>query len=39
VNPKYPAVRLDGQYKLPAKLDTVNVGTHQSTVTQKQPAE
>jgi hypothetical protein len=39
VNPKYHAVRLDGQYKLPAKIDTVNIGVHESTVTQKQPAE
>jgi hypothetical protein len=35
VNGKYPNVRLDGQYKLPAKLDTVTIGEGQSTVTQR----
>jgi hypothetical protein len=39
VNPKFPAVRLDGDYKLPAKIDTVNIGTHESIVTQRQPAQ
>ena len=35
VNRKFPNVRLDGQYKLPAKLDTVTIGERESTVTQK----
>jgi hypothetical protein len=39
VNPKYPTVRLDGEYKLPVKIDSVNIGAHESTVIQKQSAE
>lgn len=35
VNNKYPSVRLDGQYQLPAKLNTVTIGEGESTVTQK----
>ena len=35
VQPKYPAVRLDGDYKLPARLDTVKIAEHQATVTQR----
>jgi hypothetical protein len=39
VNPKFPAVRLDGDYKLPVKIDAVTIGTHESTVIQRQPPE
>ena len=35
VQPKYPTIRLDGDYKLPARLDTVHVSNHESSVTQK----
>ena len=35
VNPKYPTVRLDGEYKLPARLDTVKIEERRGVVTQK----
>jgi 3-deoxy-D-manno-octulosonic acid (KDO) 8-phosphate synthase len=35
VNPKYPSVKLDGEYKLPAHLDTVRIESRQGVVTQK----
>ena len=35
VNPKYPSVQLDGDYKLPARLDTVAIQDRQGVVTQK----
>ena len=35
VNPKYPSVKLEGEYKLPARLDTVRIATRQGIVTQK----
>jgi hypothetical protein len=35
VNPKYPQVDLDQDYKLPAKMDAVVIGQGKGTVTQK----
>jgi len=35
VNPKYPSIRLDGEYKLPARIDTVAIRARQGVVTQK----
>lgn len=35
VNPKYPSVQLDGDYKLPARIDTVRIQDRQGIVTQK----
>lgn len=35
VNPKYPQVDLDQDYKLPAKMDSVVIGAGKGTVTQK----
>jgi hypothetical protein len=35
VNPKFPSVRLDGDYKLPVRIDTVQIGNRNGTVTQK----
>jgi hypothetical protein len=35
VNPKYPSIRLDGQYKLPVRIDTVKIGDRRGTVAQK----
>ncbi|MCU1285731.1 MAG: hypothetical protein JWO13_2081 [Acidobacteriales bacterium] len=35
VNPKFPTVRLDGDYKLPVRIDTVQIGHRTGTVTQK----
>jgi hypothetical protein len=35
VNPKYPSVQLDGDYKLPARIDTVRIEDRQGVVTQK----
>lgn len=34
VQKKFPSVRLDGQYKLPEKLNNVTIADRQSTVTQ-----
>jgi hypothetical protein len=35
VNPKYPNIKLDGEYKLPTRLDTVSVQERLGVVTQK----
>jgi hypothetical protein len=35
VNPKYPTIRLDGDYKLPARIDTVTIEQRSGIVTQK----
>lgn len=35
VNPKYPNVRLDGEYTLPAKMDSVTIDARKGTVVQK----
>jgi hypothetical protein len=35
VNPKYPNIRLNGQYKLPVRIETVQIGDRRGTVTQK----
>jgi len=35
VNPKYPSVQLDGDYKLPARMDTVTIVERRGIVTQK----
>jgi len=35
VNPKYPTISLDGDYKLPAKIDIVNIEERRGIVTQK----
>lgn len=35
VNPKYPSIKMDGEYKLPARLDTVHIEARQGIVTQK----
>lgn len=35
INPKYPSIKLDGEYKLPARIDTVKVLEHLGVVTQK----
>jgi hypothetical protein len=35
VNPKYPNISLDGEYKLPVRIDTVTIGDRRGTVTQK----
>jgi hypothetical protein len=35
VNPKYPTIRLDGDYKLPARMDTVTIEERRGVVTQK----
>jgi hypothetical protein len=35
VNPKYPNVRLNGDYHLPTKIDTVSIEKDKGTVTQK----
>ena len=35
VQPKYPKVRLDGDYKLPARIDTAVIGERTGTVVQK----
>lgn len=35
VNPKYPNVKLNGQYKLPSKMDMVIIERDKGTVTQK----
>ena len=35
VNPKYPTIKLDGEYKLPARLDTVKIEERRGVVTQK----
>jgi hypothetical protein len=35
VNPKYPSISLDGEYKLPVRIDTVTIGDRRGTVTQK----
>jgi hypothetical protein len=35
VNPKFPSVRLDGEYKLPVRINTVKVDRRTGTVTQK----
>lgn len=35
VNPKYPSIKMDGEYKLPARLDTVRIEARQGIVTQK----
>jgi hypothetical protein len=35
VNPKYPKVKLSGDYKLPTKIDTVVIERDKGTVTQK----
>jgi len=35
VNPKYPNVRLDGEYTLPSRMDSVTIETRKGTVLQK----
>ena len=35
VNPKYPSIKLDGEYKLPARIDTVKIEERRGVVTQK----
>lgn len=35
VNPKYPTIKLDGDYKLPAKIDIVTIEERRGVVTQK----
>jgi hypothetical protein len=35
VNPKYPNVDLDQDYRLPSKMDSVIIGQRKGTVTQK----
>ena len=35
VNPKYPTIRLDGDYKLPAKIDIVTIEERRGIITQK----
>lgn len=35
VNPKYPKVRLDGEYTLPAKMDSVTIDMRKGTAVQK----
>jgi hypothetical protein len=35
VNPKYPNIKLDGEYKLPARLDTVKIEERVGVVTQR----
>jgi hypothetical protein len=35
VQPKYPNVSLDGEYHLPARMDSVTIGDKQGTVIQK----
>ena len=35
LQPKYPAVGLDSQFALPARIDTATVGLHKLTITQK----
>ena len=35
VNPKYPSISLDGEYKLPVRIDTVTIGDRRGTVTQR----
>jgi hypothetical protein len=35
VNPKYPNIKLDGEYKLPARLDSVKIEERAGVVTQK----
>ena len=35
VNPKYPSIKLDGEYKLPARIDTVKIEERRGIVTQK----
>ena len=35
VNPKYPNVDLDQDYRLPSKMDSVVIGQRKGTVTQK----
>jgi hypothetical protein len=35
VNPKYPNISLDGEYKLPVRIDTVSIGDRRGTVTQR----
>jgi hypothetical protein len=35
VNPKYPSIQLDGEYKLPARMDTVKIEERRGIVTQK----
>jgi hypothetical protein len=35
VNPKYPSISLDGEYKLPVRIDTVAIGDHRGTVMQR----
>ena len=35
VNPKYPTIKLDGDYKLPAKIDIVTIDERRGVVTQK----
>ncbi len=35
VNPKYPSIQLDGDYKLPARMDTITIEERRGIVTQK----
>lgn len=35
VQPKYPRVSLDSEFKLPAKIDLATIGEHKLTLTQK----
>ena len=35
VNPKYPNIRLNGEYRLPTKIDTVGIEHRRGIVTQK----
>jgi hypothetical protein len=35
IQPKYPQVGIDSQFKMPAKIDLATVGTHTLTVNQK----
>jgi hypothetical protein len=35
LQPKYPKAALDSDFKLPGRMDTVTLGNHQFTITQK----
>lgn len=35
VTPKYPGIGIDSQFRLPHRIDTATIGSHQLTITQK----